>query len=106
MIPILKECEDGSAMFGWASQKIMLCCLFGKYEEAEEVVKLVENYEINTPGQVFEFNYHYYSALCKLRKIKISDNMKEQEVLDIVKGNLKKLKTGYINLKLIIFINT
>ena len=92
MIPILKECEDGSAIFGWASQKIMLCCLFGKYEEVDEVVKLVEDYEINTPGQIFEFNYHYYIALCKLRKIKIADNMKEQEVLEIVKEKLKKVE--------------
>lgn len=92
MIPILKECEDGSAMFGWASQKMMLCCLFGKYEEADEVVKFVEDYEINTTGQIFEFNYHYYSALCKLRRIKIADNMKEEEVLEIVKKNLKKVE--------------
>ena len=71
----------------------MLCCLFGGMKKVDEVVKLVEDYEINTPGQIFEFNYHYYIALCKLRKIKIADNMKEQEVLENCnKENLKKVE--------------
>lgn len=84
----------------------MLCCLFEKFGEIDDAVKLVEHYKVNTPGQVFEFNYHYYLALCKLRKIKIADKMKEQEVLERVKENLEKLNTGYRKVKLIIFINT
>ena len=109
MIPTFKELEDSAAIFIWASQKIMLCCLFGKYDEIDEAVKLVEQYKVNTPSQVFEFNYHYYIALCKLRKIKIVDKMKEQEVLEIVKENLKKIEdwvqkseTNYIHKYLIL----
>ena len=92
MLPIFKELEDTAAIFIWASQKIMLCCLFGKYEEIDDAVKLVEHYKANTLGQVFEFNYHYYIALCKLRQIKIADKMKGQEVLEIVKENMKKIE--------------
>lgn len=92
MVEAFKELEDGAAIFIWASQKIMLCCLFGKLGEIDDVVKLVEHYKVNTPGQVFEFNYHYYLALCKLRKIKIADKMKEQEVIEIVKENLEKIE--------------
>lgn len=109
MIPILKEFEDGAAIFIWTSQKIMLCCLFGKYKEMDEAVRMVEQCKFNTPGQIFEFNYHYYLALCKLRKIKITENMKEQEVLEIVNENLKKVEewvkqseTNYIQKYLIL----
>ena len=70
---------------------------------------MVEQYKANTPGQVFEFNYHYYLALCKLRKIKIADKMKEQEVLEIVKENMTKVEdwvqkseTNYIHKCLIL----
>lgn len=109
MVPIFKECEDTAAILIWASQKITLCCLFGKYEEIDDAVNLVEQYKANTLGQVFEFNYHYYLALCKFRKIKITDNIKEQEGLEIAEESLKKVEewvqqcgTNYIHKYLIL----
>ncbi|PRR81861.1 ATP-binding protein [Clostridium vincentii] len=109
MIPIFQTLEDRAAIFIWASQKIMLCCLYGRYDEIDYAVKLVEQYKANTPGQVFEFNYHYYLALCKLRKIKIIDKMNEEDVLEIVKENMDKVEdwiqkseTNYIHKCLIL----
>ncbi|GAA0181062.1 AAA family ATPase [Clostridium sediminicola] len=92
MLNTLKKLEDSAAVFIWASQKVMLCCLFHKYKEINKIVRLVEKHKAYTEGQIFVFDYHYYVTLCNLRIIGTVDKINEKKIREIVKEHFKKVE--------------
>ncbi|MCB0166358.1 MAG: AAA family ATPase [Anaerolineae bacterium] len=91
-LPLLREANDGNAIFYMYFYQAKLNYLFGAYPQALENVALAEVYADNAIGAFAVLLLNYYDSLASLAVFADSPQSKQKDLLKKVKANQKKMK--------------
>jgi PAS domain S-box-containing protein len=91
-VPLQIAAKDASGLFFFYSAQILLCYLFGKYDEVIENTKLVQPYLPANSSLYAITQFYFYPSLAQLALYAGVSKSKQKEILQQVKIQQKQLK--------------
>lgn len=92
MLPLHQEANDKTAIFILYFNKLVLCYLFGEYQEAVKNAAITEKYLDGGLGVVTVPLFHFYDSLALLAIYPSSKTSVQKRILRKVRANQKKMK--------------
>jgi len=92
MLPQNLEANEVSTLFAVYLSKLMLCYLFGAYEEAVENAVLAEKYLTSVRGLIDVTLLNFYDSLANLAVYRKADSSQQKQIAKRVAANQKKME--------------
>lgn len=92
MLPQYQETGEISGLHNLIIQKLMLCYIFGNYEQAVEQAEQSEKYVSGVPGVIAVVLHHFYDSLAWLAIYNKSDPEIQAGIVKRVEQNQEKLQ--------------
>jgi PAS domain S-box-containing protein len=84
--------KDGTSLHWFYSNKLILCYLFGKYEQAAQTATLAEPYLGAATGLISVSIFHFYDSLIFLSLLANASNSEKEALLSRVNANQEKMQ--------------
>ncbi|MBP0003917.1 MAG: AAA family ATPase [Cyanobacteria bacterium SBC] len=92
MLPVFVETNNGALLFTVYLTKSILLYYLKEYEAALEMARLSEQYSGFLLGLMHTPVHNFYYSLILLAQCPTEDSIEQQQILDLVEANQKKLK--------------
>lgn len=92
MLPRYHNAKDNNAIFVLYEHKLVLCYLFGKFNQAIKNAKLAEKYLDAVAGTLIVTVFHFYDSLVRLALYKKATKQEQRQYSKKIKSNQKKMK--------------
>jgi len=92
MLPVHRQGNDRYALFCLSFHKLILCYLFGEYEETVSHGNSAESYLDGATGMPDVAIFYFYDSLARLAGCESATNAEQIELLGKVEGNQKKMQ--------------
>ncbi|MBL1203308.1 MAG: AAA family ATPase [Nostoc sp. GBBB01] len=91
-LQLLDNASDRTAFFQFYLNKMMLCYLFGEYQDACQNALLAQGYLDAIQGTIFVLVFNFYDSLAHLAIYSSLPNAEQQQILSRVTNNQQKIR--------------
>jgi predicted ATPase/signal transduction histidine kinase/GAF domain-containing protein len=91
-LPLMKDANDRSGLHSLYVNKLILCYLFGRYQQAQENARQAEQYLDGVQGHILVPIFHFYDSLAHLAIYPSISHSQQEDILSRVTKNQEKMR--------------